>query len=146
MKLVVTDYGEGDHTDFILSVRAYSKLALPNMAVELFAYGVVDIEYKRISCQHPGYNLMFKVHEHSRNPEYLAVVPIYQAGINDITYVELWQVIPLKILSKSAFLIKLICFLTLTFVNGCRRIARNGGPCVMLTALYGTCLIHQRAL
>ncbi|KAK1374882.1 Major pollen allergen Lol pI [Heracleum sosnowskyi] len=91
VKLVITDYGEGDHTDFILSVRAYSKLALPNMAIELFAYGVVDIEYKRISCQHPGYNLMFKVHEHSRNPEYLAVVPIYQAGINDITCVELWQ-------------------------------------------------------
>lgn len=90
---MVTDYGEGDNTDFILSRRAYSKLALPNMAAELFAYGVVDIEYQRISCQYSGYNIMFKVHEHSRFPEYLAILPIYQAGVNDITAIELWQVI-----------------------------------------------------
>lgn len=99
---MVTDYGEGDNTDFILSLRAYSKLALPNMAAELFSYGVVDIDYRRIPCQHSGYNLMFKVHEHSRFPEYLALVPIYQAGVNDITAVELWQVIlPTKINSNT---------------------------------------------
>lgn len=91
VKLVVTDYGEGDHTDFILSLRAYSNLALPNMAAGLFAAGVVDIEYRRIPCQYPAYNLVFKVHEHSRFPEYLALVPLYQAGINEITAVELWQ-------------------------------------------------------
>ncbi|KAA8522167.1 hypothetical protein F0562_012840 [Nyssa sinensis] len=72
VKLVVTDYGEGDNTDFILSVRAYTQLALPNMAVELLAYGVVDIEYRRIPCHYPGSNLIFKVHDQSRFPEYLA--------------------------------------------------------------------------
>ncbi|KAK9121006.1 hypothetical protein Syun_018623 [Stephania yunnanensis] len=91
VKVVVTDHGEGDHTDFILSARSYSKLAQPYMAKELIAYGVVNIEYKRIPCQYPGYNLMFKVHEHSRYPEYLAIVMIYQAGQNDITAVEFWQ-------------------------------------------------------
>lgn len=90
-KVVVTDYGEGDHTDFILSLRAYSKLARPGQAEVLFAYGVVDIEYKRIPCKYPGYNLVFKVHEHSRFPEYLALIPIYQAGVSEITAVELWQ-------------------------------------------------------
>ncbi|KAL5724040.1 hypothetical protein ACHQM5_007354 [Ranunculus cassubicifolius] len=91
VKLVVTDHGVGDNTDFILSPRGYTKLALPNMAGELLGLGVVDIEYRRISCQYPGYNLMFKVHEHSKFPEYLAIILIYQAGQKDVTAVELWQ-------------------------------------------------------
>lgn len=46
--IVATDYGEGDHTDFILSPSAFVKLARTNMASELVAYGVVDIEYRRV--------------------------------------------------------------------------------------------------
>lgn len=88
----MTDYGEGDHTDFILSPRAYSKLALPNVAPELFAFGVVDVEYKRVSCQYSGYNVMYKVHEHSKYPNYLALVVTYVAGQNDVSGVELWRV------------------------------------------------------
>ncbi|MFS7995821.1 putative expansin/pollen allergen, DPBB domain, expansin, cellulose-binding-like protein [Helianthus anomalus] len=91
IKVVVTDHGEGDNTDFVLSARAYNKLALQGQAEILFSYGVVDVEYKRISCQYPGYNLMFKVHEHSRYPHYLALIAIYQAGVSEITAVELWQ-------------------------------------------------------
>ncbi|CAA3023010.1 expansin-like B1 [Olea europaea subsp. europaea] len=79
-KVVVTDYGEGDRTDFILSTRAYPKLARSNMAAELFSYGVVDIEFKRIPCRY-GYNLFLKVHEHSKYPQYLAVVPLYKEGM-----------------------------------------------------------------
>ena len=90
---MVTDYGEGDRTDFILSPRAYTKLARPNSALELFAYGVVDVEYRRISCQFAGYNIVYKVHEHSQYPHYLAIVFLYVAGQNDITAVELWRVI-----------------------------------------------------
>ncbi|KAL7219458.1 hypothetical protein ACSBR2_012499 [Camellia fascicularis] len=91
VRVVVTAYGEGDKTNFILSTRAYSRLAHPNAALDLFAYGVVDIEYRRIPCQYPGYNLMVKVHEHSRFPKYLALVMLYQAGQNDITAAEVWQ-------------------------------------------------------
>lgn len=91
VQLVVTDHGEGDHTDFILSPRGYTKLARPNMGLELLALGVVDIEFKRVSCQYPGYNLMFKVHEYSKYPHYLALVIIYQAGQKDVTAVELWR-------------------------------------------------------
>lgn len=93
MRVVVTDHGEGDHTDFILSPRGFSMLARQNMAPDLFAYGVVDIEYRRIPCQYPGSNLLVKVHEHSRFSEYLAIVVLYQAGVSDITAVEIWQVI-----------------------------------------------------
>ncbi|KAF3448244.1 hypothetical protein FNV43_RR08957 [Rhamnella rubrinervis] len=92
VNIVATDYGEGDRTDFILNTRAYAKLALPNLALELFSYGVVDVEYRRISCRYSGYNnLMYKVHEHSRYPHYLAIVILYIGGQNDITAVELWQ-------------------------------------------------------
>ena len=92
VNVVVTDYGEGDRTDFILSSRAYSKLALPNVAKELFAFGVVEVEYSRISCQYSGQNIMYKVHENSNYPHYLALIVLYVAGKNDITAVELWQV------------------------------------------------------
>jgi hypothetical protein len=92
VNVVVTDYGEGDKTDFILSPRAYARMAHPNMAVELIAYGVVDVEFRRIPCRYSGYKLMFKVHEHSRYPDYLAIILLYQAGQNEILAVELWQV------------------------------------------------------
>lgn len=49
VKIVVTDHGEGDHTDFILSSHGFTNLARPNMAVKLMAYGVVDIEYRRLT-------------------------------------------------------------------------------------------------
>lgn len=91
VNVVVTDYGEGDKTDFILSPRAYARMAHPNMAVELIAYGVVDVEFRRIPCRYSGYKLMFKVHEHSRFPDYLAIILLYQAGQNEILAVELWQ-------------------------------------------------------
>lgn len=90
---VVTDYGEGDRTDFILSPRAYAKLGNNPTSTEiLFAYGVVDIEFKRVPCQFSNANLAFKVHENSRYPGYLAIAIQYVAGKNDITAVELWQV------------------------------------------------------
>ncbi|KAK9121005.1 hypothetical protein Syun_018622 [Stephania yunnanensis] len=75
---------------FILSPKGFQELARKNLALELMAYGVVDIEYRRISCQYPGYNLMFKVQENSRFPVYLAIVIIYQAGQSEITAVEIW--------------------------------------------------------
>ena len=96
VNIVVTDYGEGDKTDFILSTRAYAKLARPNVVSQLFSYGVVDIEYRRISCKYSGYNLMFKVHENSNYPHYLSIVLLYVAGQNDITAVEFWQVCALQ--------------------------------------------------
>jgi len=91
VNVVVSDYGEGDRTDFILSPRAFVRLARANVASKLLAYGVIDVEYRRVSCHYSGYNLMVKVHDHSRFPDYLAIVVLYVAGQNDITAVELWQ-------------------------------------------------------
>ncbi|KAH6777754.1 expansin-like B1 [Perilla frutescens var. hirtella] len=89
-EVVVTDYGEGHYTDFVLSERAYGNLARPNMAAELFGYGVVDVEYRRIPCRYTT-NLKIKVHERSHFPSYLAILPIYQSGMYDITAVQIWQ-------------------------------------------------------
>ncbi|XVE65177.1 hypothetical protein DITRI_Ditri07aG0160100 [Diplodiscus trichospermus] len=91
VNVVVTDYGEGDNTNFILSPRAYATMAQSDAADELFAYGVVDVEYKRIPCRYGGYKLQFKVREHSKYPNYLAIVLLYQAGKTEIRAVEYWQ-------------------------------------------------------
>ncbi|KAK9144687.1 hypothetical protein Sjap_004590 [Stephania japonica] len=90
-KVVVTDHGEGDRTDFILSPRAFAKLALPNKVSELKKYGVVDIKYQKISCEYPGNNIKIKIHESSRYPNYLAILIIYKGGKSEITAVELLQ-------------------------------------------------------
>ena len=63
MNIVAIDYGAGDKINFILNSRAYANLASSDLALELFSYGMVDVEYGRISCQHPGYNLTYKVTE-----------------------------------------------------------------------------------
>ena len=70
-------------------------MARPDTTAQLFAYGVVDVEYQRIPCSYNGYKLQFKVHEYSRYPSYLAIVILYQAGKNEILSVDIWQVIKL---------------------------------------------------
>jgi hypothetical protein len=91
--VVVTDYGEGDRTDFIMSPRGYAKLGRnADASAELFKYGVVDIEYKRVPCMYSGYNIVAQVHEHSKNPYYFAVVVLYVDGMYDVNAVEMWQV------------------------------------------------------
>ncbi|KAK9144681.1 hypothetical protein Sjap_004584 [Stephania japonica] len=91
VNVVVTDQGEGDRTDFILSPRGFAKLALPNKVSELKKYGVVDIEYQRVSCQYPGHNIAFMVQEQSRYPDYLAIVITYKGGQDDVIALELLQ-------------------------------------------------------
>ncbi|KAL8480984.1 hypothetical protein ACS0TY_027499 [Phlomoides rotata] len=90
-KVMVMDYGVGPYTDFVMSERAYANLARPKMADQLLAYGVVDIEYRRIPCNYGGKNLMIKVHERSHYPYYLAILPIYQAGTYDVIDFQIWQ-------------------------------------------------------
>ncbi|KAJ1415042.1 RlpA-like protein, double-psi beta-barrel domain [Sesbania bispinosa] len=90
--VVVTDYGEGDRTDFILSPRAFSKLGRDQVASDkLKKYGVLDIEYKRVPCTFKGYNIMFQINEHSSNPGYFAIAVLYVGGTYDVTAVEMWQ-------------------------------------------------------
>ncbi|KAH9321463.1 hypothetical protein KI387_016102, partial [Taxus chinensis] len=91
VKIVVTDYGQGDRTDFILSTTAYAKLARSDKTKELILMGVVEVEFIRISCQYPGYNIMLKIEETSKFPEYLALQFWYQGGEKDVVAVEIRQ-------------------------------------------------------
>ncbi|KAL0762644.1 hypothetical protein Bca101_078795 [Brassica carinata] len=89
--VVATDYGEGDGTDFIFSPKAYGSMARPGTEFQLYSFGVVDVEYQRVPCRYGGYNLVYKIHEKSYNPPYLAILILYVGGVNDILAVEVWQ-------------------------------------------------------
>lgn len=48
VNVVITDSGSSDRTDFILSRRAFSRMAqTTDAAASLLSRGVVDIEYRR---------------------------------------------------------------------------------------------------
>mgnify|MGYP004722281689 CR=1 FL=1 len=87
----MTDYGEGDKTDFILSQADFEGLARPYKAQHLFAYGVVGVEFKRVPCLYYR-RFIFLVLPQSRYPAYLAIVPLYQPGTFDIIAIEVFQV------------------------------------------------------
>ncbi|XAR70592.1 hypothetical protein NMG60_11027497 [Bertholletia excelsa] len=90
--VVITDQGASDRTDFILSRRAFSHMAqTTDAAASLLALGVVDIEYRRVSCSYSNKNITFKIDENSNNPNYLAFVIWYQQGKKDFTAVQLCE-------------------------------------------------------
>uniref|UniRef100_A0A0C9RYE1 TSA: Wollemia nobilis Ref_Wollemi_Transcript_4133_1062 transcribed RNA sequence n=1 Tax=Wollemia nobilis TaxID=56998 RepID=A0A0C9RYE1_9CONI len=92
VNVVVTDMGEGDRTDFILSRSAFSQLAQDqDSADQLTAMGTVTIQYRRISCQYPGKNIMFKIDESSNFPNYLAFLFYNQGGKRDILVVDICE-------------------------------------------------------
>ncbi|XP_010269911.1 PREDICTED: expansin-like B1 [Nelumbo nucifera] len=90
--VVITDHGSSDRTDFILSRRAFSKMAqTTDAAASLLSLGVVGIEYRRVSCSYPNKNIQFKIDESSNYPNYLAFVLWFQQGKKDVTAVQLCE-------------------------------------------------------
>ncbi|KAM7493984.1 hypothetical protein LguiB_028593 [Lonicera macranthoides] len=90
--VVITDQGSGPNTDFILSSRAFRRMAqTADSATYLLSQGVVDIEYRRVSCSYPNRNITIKIDENSNYPYYLAFVIWYQQGKKDITAVQLCE-------------------------------------------------------
>ncbi|XP_062030255.1 expansin-like B1 [Rosa rugosa] len=90
--IVITDSGSSDHTDFILSQRAFARMAqTTDAAASLLSLGIVDIEYRRVSCSYPNKNITIKIDENSNYPYYLAFVLWYQQGKKDITAVQLCE-------------------------------------------------------
>ncbi|KAH0646455.1 hypothetical protein KY284_034339 [Solanum tuberosum] len=92
VNVVITDHGASDSTDFILSQRAFSRMAqTKDAAASLLSLGNVGIEYRRVSCSYPNKNITFKIDESSDNPYYLAFVIWYQQGNTDISAVQLCE-------------------------------------------------------
>ncbi|KAI5594491.1 hypothetical protein BDE02_03G076800 [Populus trichocarpa] len=90
--IVITDQGSSGNTDFILSRRAFGRMAqTTDAAASLLALGVVDIEYRRVSCSYPYKNITIKIDENSNYPYYLGFVIWYQQGRSDITAVQLCE-------------------------------------------------------
>lgn len=90
--IVVTDQGGGHSTDFIMSRKAFGGMAqTTDAATSLLNFGVVDIEYRRVSCSYPNENITIKIDENSNYPYYLAFVILYQQGSKDITAVQLCE-------------------------------------------------------
>nr|XP_043606816.1 expansin-like B1 [Erigeron canadensis] len=90
--VVITDQGSSDGTDFIMSKKAFRKMAQSTYAASsLLSHGIVDVEYRRVPCIYPNYNITIKIKESSNYPYYLAFVIWYQQGQNDITAVQLCE-------------------------------------------------------
>ncbi|KAI3494780.1 hypothetical protein L1887_40391 [Cichorium endivia] len=88
VNIVITDHGSSDRTDFIMSKKAFQKMAQSTYAESsLLSQGIVDIEYR----SYPKNNITIKIDESSDYPYYLAFVIWYQQGQNDITAVQLCE-------------------------------------------------------
>ncbi|MFS8029975.1 putative rlpA-like protein, double-psi beta-barrel [Helianthus anomalus] len=86
--VVITDQGSSDRTDFIMSQKAFRKMAQNSYAASsLLSQGIVDIEYR----SYPKSNITIKIDESSDYPYYLAFVIWYQQGQKDITAVQLCE-------------------------------------------------------
>ncbi|KAI3918177.1 hypothetical protein MKX01_041497 [Papaver californicum] len=102
--VVITDSGSSDNTDFILSRRAYAKMAqTKDLAATILDQGIVEIEYRRTSCSYPNNNIQFKIDESSNYPHYLAFVIWYQQGKKDVSAVQLCETgnLTCKLLDRS---------------------------------------------
>ncbi|KAL2322989.1 hypothetical protein Fmac_027368 [Flemingia macrophylla] len=71
--LAVTDKAYGDETDFVMSERAFKKMAANESAAEeLMKKGTVDIVYERVPCTYAS-RIVFHIQETSSNPGYFAM-------------------------------------------------------------------------
>ncbi|TXG54359.1 hypothetical protein EZV62_019615 [Acer yangbiense] len=92
VNVVITDQGSSDRTDFILSRRAFGRMAqTTDAAASLLSLGIVDIQYRRVSCSYANKNLTIKIDENSNYPHYLAFAIWFQQGTKDITAVQLCE-------------------------------------------------------
>ncbi|CAL9160781.1 unnamed protein product [Musa hybrid cultivar] len=90
VKVILTDLNESNDTDLVLSRPAFVAMARHSAVGELEKLGTVDVEYKRIPCEHTK-NLSIKVEEKSRSPNVLAIKFLYQGGQTDIGAVDVAQ-------------------------------------------------------
>ncbi|KAK4260282.1 hypothetical protein QN277_003422 [Acacia crassicarpa] len=76
---------------------------ISDAAATLSSYGVVDIKYRRVSCNYSHENITIKIHKGSSNPNYLAFVIENQQGKRDITAVQICETqnFVCKLLSRS---------------------------------------------
>ncbi|KAK8949818.1 Expansin-like B1 [Platanthera guangdongensis] len=104
VRIVLTDSGASDGTDFILSQHAFAEMGqTADSGKSLLDLGWVNIEYRRVSCSYPNKNIQIKIDESSNFPNYLAFLIEFQQGDKDITAVQLCETVSstCKLLDRS---------------------------------------------
>ncbi|KAF7810745.1 expansin-like A2 [Senna tora] len=91
-RVLVTDLNNNNHTDFVLSTRAFAAMAHKGMLQQILKLRIVDIQYKRVACEYKKQNLAVRVEESSKKPDYLAIKFLYQGGQTEIVGVDVAQV------------------------------------------------------
>ncbi|GMG98725.1 hypothetical protein Nepgr_000565 [Nepenthes gracilis] len=87
-KAVLTALTPTSSTDLVLSSRTFRAMANDGMDQNLLKLGIVDIEYKRVSCEYKGKYRAVRMEESSKKPNYLAIKVIFQGGQTKIVPVE----------------------------------------------------------
>uniref|UniRef100_A0A0D9XPW5 Expansin-like EG45 domain-containing protein n=1 Tax=Leersia perrieri TaxID=77586 RepID=A0A0D9XPW5_9ORYZ len=89
--VVIADSGPGGNKPafFDMSGTAFGAMANPGMGDRLRNAGIVDVQYKRVTCKY-GTNVVFKVDKGS-NPYYLAVLIEYENGDGDLKDVHIME-------------------------------------------------------
>ncbi|CAN4112608.1 unnamed protein product [Withania somnifera] len=90
--VIVTDLNTNNQTDFVISSRALTAMAIQGKAKDVLKLGIADVEYKRVPCDYKNKNLAIRVEESSQKPYYLAVTFLYQGGQTEIVGVDVAQV------------------------------------------------------
>ncbi|ESQ53079.1 hypothetical protein EUTSA_v10025976mg [Eutrema salsugineum] len=94
--VMVTDLNiKSNHTDLVLSSRAFRALAKPVLGADrnLLRRGIVDIQYQRVPCDYGNKKMMnVRVEETSKSPNYLAIKLLYQGGQTEVVAIDIAQV------------------------------------------------------
>ncbi|GAV76992.1 Pollen_allerg_1 domain-containing protein/DPBB_1 domain-containing protein [Cephalotus follicularis] len=90
--VILTDLNLNNRTDFVLSSRAFRAMAKVGMDQDILKLGIVDVEYKRVPCDYKNQNLIVRVEESSKKPDYLAIKILYQGGQTEIVAVDVARV------------------------------------------------------
>ncbi|URD89135.1 atexpb2, expb2, athexp beta 1.4 atexpb2 (expansin b2) [Musa troglodytarum] len=93
--VVITDECPGgpclaEPVHFDLSGTAFGAMAKPSQADQLRNAGVLQVQYSRVQCSYPGFDVTFKVDAGS-NQNYLAVLIVYEGGDGDLAAVDMQQ-------------------------------------------------------
>ncbi|CAH2075797.1 unnamed protein product [Thlaspi arvense] len=93
--VMVTDLNTSNHTDLVLSSRAFRAMAKPLAGADraLLRQGLVDIQYHRVPCDYGNRKMMnVRVEESSKKPNYLAIKLLYQGGQTEVVAIDIAQV------------------------------------------------------
>ncbi|XP_038705350.1 expansin-like A3 [Tripterygium wilfordii] len=92
VQVVLTDLHHNKTADLVLSSGAFKAMAKNGKSQQLLKVGIVDVEYSRIPCEYKNHNLSVLVRGFSKRPSYLAITPVYQGGLAEITEIQIQKV------------------------------------------------------